>query len=110
VLRESKFKEHGRITPGTPFRSRRTGLGANGRGVCGRWRLLDLQISRMAMVCPPQSEFIACESFVPAGRYGAAVASPEGGAVKLIFREKGDSSKARDFLPADKQYLITRNG
>jgi hypothetical protein len=27
-----------------------------------------------------------------------------------MIREKGDSSKARDFLPADKQYLITRNG
>lgn len=25
-------------------------------------------------------------------------------------REKGDSSRTRDFLPADKQYLITRNG
>jgi hypothetical protein len=25
-------------------------------------------------------------------------------------REKGDASRARDFLPADKQYLITRNG
>jgi hypothetical protein len=25
-------------------------------------------------------------------------------------REKGDAGRARDFLPADKQYLITRNG
>lgn len=25
-----------------------------------------------------------------------------------LFREKGDPSKARDFLPADKQYLVTR--
>jgi hypothetical protein len=25
-------------------------------------------------------------------------------------REKGDPSRTRDFLPADKQYLITRNG
>ena len=30
--------------------------------------------------------------------------------VKLTIRESGDSSRARDFLPADKQYLITRNG
>ncbi|ORX34825.1 autophagocytosis associated protein [Kockovaella imperatae] len=57
VLRESKFKEHGRITP---------------------------------------------EEFVAAGDF-------------LTFKfpvwqwEKGDSSKSRDFLPADKQYLITRN-
>ena len=29
---------------------------------------------------------------------------------RLTAREKGDSSRARDFLPADKQYLITRNG
>ncbi|WVF65955.1 hypothetical protein IAT40_000693 [Kwoniella sp. CBS 6097] len=56
VLRESKFKEHGRITP---------------------------------------------EEFVAAGDF-------------LTFKfpvwqwEKGDPSKARDFLPADKQYLITR--
>ncbi|OCF31228.1 preconditioning-inducible protein [Kwoniella heveanensis BCC8398] len=56
VLRESKFKEHGRITP---------------------------------------------EEFVVAGDF-------------LTFKfpvwqwEKGDPSKARDFLPADKQYLITR--
>ncbi|WWD22545.1 hypothetical protein CI109_107038 [Kwoniella shandongensis] len=57
VLRESKFKEHGRITP---------------------------------------------EEFVAAGDF-------------LTFKfpvwqwEKGDSSRARDFLPADKQYIITRN-
>jgi ubiquitin-like-conjugating enzyme ATG3 len=25
-----------------------------------------------------------------------------------VFREKGDASKTRDFLPADKQYLVTR--
>ncbi|KAK8845597.1 hypothetical protein IAR55_006313 [Kwoniella newhampshirensis] len=57
VLRESKFKEHGRITP---------------------------------------------EEFVAAGDF-------------LTFKfpvwqwDKGDPSRARDFLPADKQYLITRN-
>ncbi|WVQ80953.1 hypothetical protein IAT38_003060 [Cryptococcus sp. DSM 104549] len=57
VLRESKFKEHGRITP---------------------------------------------EEFVAAGDF-------------LTFKfpvwqwEKGDASRTRDFLPADKQYLITRN-
>lgn len=27
-----------------------------------------------------------------------------------VQREKGDASKVRDFLPGDKQYLITRNG
>lgn len=32
------------------------------------------------------------------------------GRVLMLYREKGDSAKARDFLPADKQYLITRNG
>ncbi|KAJ8076352.1 E2-like enzyme [Marasmius sp. AFHP31] len=56
VLKESKFKEHGRITP---------------------------------------------EEFVAAGDF-------------LVYKfpvwtwEKGDASKARDYLPADKQYLITR--
>ncbi|KAG6817499.1 hypothetical protein H0H87_008124 [Tephrocybe sp. NHM501043] len=56
VLKESKFKEHGRITP---------------------------------------------EEFVAAGDF-------------LVYKfpvwswEKGDASKARDFLPADKQYLLTR--
>ncbi|ESK92038.1 autophagy-related protein 3 [Moniliophthora roreri MCA 2997] len=56
VLKESKFKEHGRITP---------------------------------------------EEFVAAGDF-------------LVYKfpvwtwEKGDTSKARDYLPADKQYLITR--
>ncbi|TYJ51828.1 hypothetical protein B9479_007586 [Cryptococcus floricola] len=59
VLKESKFKEHGRITP---------------------------------------------EEFVAAGDF-------------LTFKfpvwqwqvEKGDGNKAREFLPADKQYLVTRN-
>ncbi|PPQ75210.1 hypothetical protein CVT26_008346 [Gymnopilus dilepis] len=56
VLKESKFKEHGRITP---------------------------------------------EEFVAAGDF-------------LVYKfpvwtwEKGDASKVRDFLPADKQYLVTR--
>ncbi|KAF8149454.1 autophagocytosis associated protein [Crassisporium funariophilum] len=56
VLRESKFKEHGRITP---------------------------------------------EEFVAAGDF-------------LVYKfpvwnwEKGDTTKARDFLPAEKQYLVTR--
>ncbi|KAG6812708.1 hypothetical protein H0H92_001212 [Tricholoma furcatifolium] len=56
VLKESKFKEHGRITP---------------------------------------------EEFVAAGDF-------------LVYKfpvwswEKGDASKARDFLPTDKQYLVTR--
>ncbi|KAG6919358.1 hypothetical protein DXG01_006907 [Tephrocybe rancida] len=56
VLKESKFKEHGRITP---------------------------------------------EEFVAAGDF-------------LVYKfpvwswEKGDASKARDFLPTDKQYLLTR--
>ncbi|TFK21887.1 hypothetical protein FA15DRAFT_672101 [Coprinopsis marcescibilis] len=56
VLKESKFKEHGRITP---------------------------------------------EEFVAAGDF-------------LVYKfpvwswEKGDPSKARDFLPADRQYLVTR--
>lgn len=26
----------------------------------------------------------------------------------MLYREKGDASKARDYLPADKQYLLTR--
>ncbi|KAG6835083.1 hypothetical protein H0H93_005019 [Arthromyces matolae] len=56
VLKESKFKEHGRITP---------------------------------------DEFVAAGDF-------------------LVYKfpvwswEKGEASKARDFLPADKQYLVTR--
>ncbi|KAI0032899.1 autophagocytosis associated protein [Vararia minispora EC-137] len=56
VLRESKFKEHGRITP---------------------------------------EEFVAAGDFLT---YKFPVWS----------WEKGDASKAREFLPADKQYLVTR--
>lgn len=32
------------------------------------------------------------------------------GKLKVGCREKGESSRARDFLPPDKQYLVTRNG
>ncbi|KAF8070075.1 putative E2-like enzyme [Lyophyllum atratum] len=56
VLKESKFKEHGRITP---------------------------------------EEFVAAGDFL-------AYKFP------VWTWEKGDASKARDFLPADKQYLLTR--
>ncbi|TBU33938.1 autophagocytosis associated protein [Dichomitus squalens] len=56
VLKESKFKEHGRITP---------------------------------------EEFVAAGDFLA---YKFPVWS----------WEKGDGSKARDYLPADKQYLLTR--
>ncbi|KDQ55750.1 hypothetical protein JAAARDRAFT_208531 [Jaapia argillacea MUCL 33604] len=56
VLRESKFKEHGRITP---------------------------------------EEFVAAGDFLT---YKFPVWS----------WEKGDTSKARDYLPSDKQYLVTR--
>ncbi|QRV93903.1 autophagy-related protein 3 [Ceratobasidium sp. AG-Ba] len=56
VLRESKFKEHGRITP---------------------------------------EEFVAAGDFLA---YKFPVWS----------WEKGETSKARDYLPADKQYLVTR--
>ncbi|PCH36059.1 hypothetical protein WOLCODRAFT_140204 [Wolfiporia cocos MD-104 SS10] len=56
VLKESKFKEHGRITP---------------------------------------EEFVAAGDFLA---YKFPVWS----------WEKGDASKARDYLPADKQYLLTR--
>ncbi|TFY82459.1 hypothetical protein EWM64_g1560 [Hericium alpestre] len=56
VLRESKFKEHGRITP---------------------------------------EEFVAAGDFLT---YKFPVWS----------WEKGDASKARDYLPADKQFLVTR--
>ena len=27
-----------------------------------------------------------------------------------VYREKGEPSKARDYLPADKQYLVTHGG
>lgn len=30
--------------------------------------------------------------------------------LKFSCREKGEPSRARDFLPPDKQYLVTRNG
>lgn len=30
--------------------------------------------------------------------------------LKVGYREKGEPSRARDFLPLDKQYLVTRNG
>lgn len=30
--------------------------------------------------------------------------------LKVDYREKGEPSRARDFLPLDKQYLVTRNG
>ncbi|KAI0314228.1 autophagocytosis associated protein [Amylostereum chailletii] len=56
VLKESKFKEHGRITP---------------------------------------EEFVAAGDFL-------AYKFP------VWTWEKGDASKARDYLPADKQYLVTR--
>lgn len=56
VLKESKFKEHGRITP---------------------------------------EEFVAAGDFL-AYKFG------------VWTWEKGDASKARDYLPADKQYLLTR--
>ncbi|KII92635.1 hypothetical protein PLICRDRAFT_37414 [Plicaturopsis crispa FD-325 SS-3] len=56
VLKESKFKEHGRITP---------------------------------------EEFVAAGDFLA---YKFPVWS----------WEKGDASKAREYLPADKQYLLTR--
>ncbi|KAH9935762.1 autophagocytosis associated protein [Fomitopsis serialis] len=56
VLKESKFKEHGRITP---------------------------------------EEFVAAGDFL-------AYKFP------VWTWEKGDASKARDYLPADKQYLLTR--
>ncbi|KAF9467408.1 autophagocytosis associated protein [Collybia nuda] len=56
VLKESKFKEHGRITP---------------------------------------EEFVAAGDFL-------AYKFP------VWTWEKGDTSKARDYLPADKQYLLTR--
>ncbi|KIY53627.1 putative E2-like enzyme [Fistulina hepatica ATCC 64428] len=58
VLKESKFKEHGRITPGS-------------------------------------QEFVAAGDFLT---YKFPVWT----------WEKGDTSKARDFLPPDKQYLVTR--
>jgi hypothetical protein len=35
---------------------------------------------------------------------------PRGHGVWGFIREKGDPGRARDFLPGDKQYLITRNG
>jgi len=56
VLKESKFKEHGRITP---------------------------------------EEFVAAGDFL-AYKFG------------VWSWEKGDASKARDYLPPDKQYLLTR--
>ncbi|KAG8929209.1 E2-like enzyme [Tulasnella sp. 417] len=59
VLRESKFKEHGRITP---------------------------------------EEFVAAGDFLA---YKFPVWT-------WTDREKADPSKTRDFLPADKQYLLTR--
>lgn len=30
--------------------------------------------------------------------------------LRFNYREKGEPSRARDFLPPDKQYLVTRNG
>ncbi|TCD68261.1 E2-like enzyme [Steccherinum ochraceum] len=65
VLKESKFKEHGRITPA--------------------WLISGL----------PAEEFVAAGDFLA---YKFAMWS----------WEKGDASKVRDYLPADKQYLITR--
>ncbi|KAG6874513.1 hypothetical protein C0995_010423 [Termitomyces sp. Mi166 len=64
VLKESKFKEHGRITP---------------------------------------EEFVAAGDFLvykfPVWSWQVPIA---------LATEKGEASKARDFLPADKQYLVTR--
>ena len=61
------------------------------RGVRCCWRLSYLQVPRVAVV-----------------RCRVRVWTPRG--THTHSREKGDASRARDFLPADKQYLITRNG
>ncbi|ELU42636.1 autophagocytosis associated domain-containing protein [Rhizoctonia solani AG-1 IA] len=72
VLKESKFKEHGRITPGT-----------------------HAPVAHRGWANSIIEEFVAAGDFLT---YKFPVWS----------WEKGDASKARDYLPADKQYLVTR--
>ncbi|KAK7005844.1 autophagy-related protein 3 [Favolaschia claudopus] len=71
VLKESKFKEHGRITPGA------------------------LVVSLVIDVSTFAEEFLAAGDFL-------AYKFP------VWTWEAGDPSKAKDYLPADKQYLVTR--
>ncbi|CAE6430123.1 unnamed protein product [Rhizoctonia solani] len=72
VLKESKFKEHGRITPG-----------------------MHALVVLRGWANPAIEEFVAAGDFLT---YKFPVWS----------WEKGDTSKARDYLPVDKQYLVTR--
>lgn len=94
VLKESKFKEHGRITPGElsimqRWWATRSQLPPFLRGVRCRRRLPGIQVPRLVLVSAP------------------ALVRPSH-SLSLALREKGDASKARDYLPADKQYLVTR--
>lgn len=64
------------------------------RGVRRRRRLFGVQIPRMVLVRPPPPSPLPCS-------------------LTIVYRiptrrEKGDASKAREYLPADKQYLLTR--
>ncbi len=62
----------------------------NRRGIRSRRRFLGLQIPCLVLVRLP----------IPSHSLS----------YQLHCREKGESSKAKDYLPADRQYLVTRGG
>lgn len=62
------------------------------RRVCRRWRLSSIQVPCLALARHVCSDVLKAHLYI----------------TSLCYREKGDASKARDFLPADKQYLVTR--
>lgn len=66
----------------------------------------------MSLIPAPLEEFVAAGDFL-AYKFGmwswfVLVAATIDLPNPSSSREKGDSSKARDYLPADKQYLVTR--
>ena len=87
VLKDSKFKEHGRCVL--------AGLRRRRQAQSGRLSGIDADPARIFSITP--------DEYVAAGEF-------------LVYKfptwqwEGGDKTKARDYLPGDKQYLVQRNG